>query len=362
MPYEAYFRAASEGLIIVDGRGFVVEANPRASQLFGYADGADLVGQPIEVLIPQRLVEEHLKHRRRYEMAPHSRPMGVGLNLVAQKKDGTEFPVEISLTYAIGTKRGDVIVAAITDISERLALEREARRAETLTSLGVAAAGIAHDLNNPLGVILSRIELLTATAGESLSPKTVGEDLDVIHRQASRASRIVSGFLELSRHGRKLGAAVNLNDVVDRALLLMREEMRKRGVLVRSHLDLGLPAMRGDAVALERVIINLLSNARDAMADGGVVTIETARPDDSPDWLRLSVADDGPGIPAKALDKIFNLLYTSKPGGTGLGLWLSRRIIQEHKGKIKVRSEMGKGANFILTFPALVDGANGGSH
>lgn len=360
MPYEAYFRAASEGLIIVDGRGLVVEANPKASQLFGYMDGDALAGQPIEALIPQRLVEGHLKHRRHYETAPHSRPMGAGLNLVAQRKDGTEFPVEVSLTYAPGTRRGDVIIAAITDITERLALEREARRAETLTSLGVAAAGIAHDLNNPLSVILSRVELLTAT-GDALSPKTIGRDLDAIHRQAFRASRIVSGFLEISRRGTKLGAAVNLNDVVDRALLLMREEMRKRGILVRLHLDVDVPAIQGDAVALERVIINLLSNARDAMVDGGVVTIETSRLDDPPDWLRLSVADDGPGIPPEALDKIFDLLYTSKPGGTGLGLWLSRRIIQEHRGKIKVRSQMGKGTNFILTFPALVDGANGGS-
>jgi PAS domain S-box-containing protein len=356
MAYEAYFRAASDGLIIVDGRGLIVEANPRALQLFAYS-AEDLVGRDIEVLIPERLREQHRQHREGYLAAPHSRPMGVGINLIGRRKDGTEFPIEVSLTHAPGTERGDVTVAAVTDITERMTLEREARRAETLSSLSAAAAGIAHDLNNPLSVILSRIELLTATAGETFSATTIAGDLEVIHRQASRASQIVSGFLELSSHSSKLGAPVNLNDVVDKALLLMRDEMRKGGIKINPLLDAELPEISGNAVALERVLINLLSNARDAMSHGGEVTIKTAR-DEQPGWLRLSVADDGPGIDPLALGKIFDLLYTSKPKGTGLGLWLSRRIVQEHRGKIDVRSELGKGATFTINFPVAKDGSN----
>jgi PAS domain S-box-containing protein len=360
MPYEAYFRGASQGLVVLDDHGLILEANPKASQLFGYT-GGELVGQSIELLIPQRLREEYRKRREGYLRVLHTRSMSMsfGVDVVGRRKDGSEFPVEVSLTYAPGTRHGDVIVVAVTDVTERLALEREARRSETLTSLGTVAAGIAHDLNNPLSVILSRSELLMAMSVEALSSETVSEDLDVIHRQAHRASSIVSGFLELSRHGSNLSAVVSLNDVVDKALLLMRDEMRKKGIEVSSRLDRELPAMYGDAVALERVLINLLSNARDAMVDGGVVRIETARMEERPGWLRLTVADNGPGIRPDALEKIFDLLYTSKPGGTGLGLWLSRRIAQEHKGRIQVQSELGEGATFTLTFPAIDDDAKG---
>ncbi len=351
MPYEQYFRAASESLIIVDREGLIIEANPKTWQMFGYAKG-ELIGQPIEALIPERLREQHLRQRRAYMKAAHSRPMGIGMNLAARRKDGSEFPVEVSLTYAPGTSRGDLVVAAVIDITERLGLEREARRAETLSSLGSAAAGIAHDLNNPLSVVLSRAELLMASPQEALTPETLHEDLDVIHRQAQRASRIVSGFLELSRHGPKLSGQVNLNELVDRALLLMGDLLRKGGIAVALALKDDLPGVNGDAVALERVLINLLSNARDAMPTGGALRIESALAQERPGWLRLSVADNGPGIPPDAIGKIFDLLYTTKAGGTGLGLWLSRRIIDEHKGKIEVQSEVGKGSTFTLCLPA----------
>jgi PAS domain S-box-containing protein len=355
MPYEAYFRAASESLIIVDGNGCIVEANPKTWQIFGYAKG-ELVGQPIEVLVPERLREQHRKHREAFLVSPRSRPMGIGMSLAARRKDGTEFPVEVSLTYAPGTKRGDLIVASVIDITERLALERDARRAETLTSLGSAAAGIAHDLNNPLSVVLSRAELLLGTPEDALSPQMLREDLEVIHRQAERASRIVSEFLELSRHGPKATAPLQLSDLVDKALLLMGEQMRKAGIAVNVALQSGLPPVMGDAVSLERVLINLLSNACDAMPRGGEVRIASAR-DSRPGWLRLSVADNGPGIQPHALDRIFDLLYTTKAGGSGLGLWLSRRIVQEHKGKIEVQSEPGKGAVFSLLLPGVENAA-----
>lgn len=350
MPYEGYFKAAGEGLILVDSQSLIIEANPKAYSLFGYAEG-ELVGQPIEVLIPERLREQHRNHRASYMLAPRSRPMGIGMPLAGRRKDGSEFPVEISLTYDAGTPTGDLVVAAIIDITERLALEERARHAETMISLGTVAAGIAHDLNNPLSVILSRVELLLGSPAETLTAETVRGDLSVIQRQGRRASELVSGFLELSRHGPKHAAPINLNDLVERALLLMGEQMHKSSIDVVLALEGELPAVRGDGVALERVLVNLLGNARDAMSTGGAVRIETARMREDPGWLRVSVGDNGPGIQPDALARIFDLLYTTKPGGTGLGLWLSRRIVQEHGGKIEVWSELGKGTTFTLALP-----------
>jgi protein-histidine pros-kinase len=153
MPYAEYFQAASEGLIVVDRSGRIIEANPKAQELFG-SEADELIDQPVELLLPERIRELHGKHRAAFFTAPRNRPMGVGLNLVGRHKDGREVPVEVSLTYARGTTRGDLVVASVIDISQRLALEHEARRVETVASLGTIAAGIAHDLNNPLQIIL----------------------------------------------------------------------------------------------------------------------------------------------------------------------------------------------------------------
>lgn len=347
MPYKKYFEAASEGLIIVSRDGRILEANPKTEELFGYRQ-AELEGQPVELLLPARLRELHQRDREGYFAAPRSRSMGIGLNLLARRKDGTEFPVEVSLTYASATERGDVVVAAIIDISERLTLERSARTTETVASLGTFAAGIAHDLNNPLQIVLSRGEMLLS--GPDLEPE-VREDLSVLHRHAQRAARIVEEFLQLSKQRMKTVKLVDLNILVERALLLTREQLRKDGVQIDLRLDRNLPPVMADATALERVLINLLTNAHDAMPDGGAVKIESGLLSERRGWLYLTVADNGAGIRPEHIGRIFELLFTTKPEGTGFGLWLSRRIVREHNGRIEVQSEPGKGTVFKLTLP-----------
>lgn len=179
MPYKEYFEAASEGLIVVDRRGFILEVNHQVQLLFGYSS-EELSGQRIEMLVPTALRERHRQHVEGYSATPRTRAIGIGLNLAGQRKDGSEFPIEIGLTYAKGTSRGNLVVAAVTDISERLALESEARRAETPISLGIFAAGIAHDLNNLLQVIRSRSELVLE-APASTPASDLNEDLAIIN-------------------------------------------------------------------------------------------------------------------------------------------------------------------------------------
>lgn len=349
MPYEEYFKVSSESLIIADRSGHIVEANRKTEELFGYSID-ELIGQPVEMLLPDKLHVAHRKHVQDFFAAPRTRAMGLGLSLVGRRKDGSEFPVEVSLAFARGTPRGDLVVAAVTDITQRLALEVEARRAETITSLGAIAAGIAHDLNNPLQVIRSRAELLLES-DTGFSDET-REDIEAIHRQAQRAGKIVEEFLELSRQRVKTLGPLNLNQLVERALLLVGDQIRKAGISIETQLDERLPAIVGDSTALERVLINLLSNARDAMPQGGSVTISSGALSEREGWLHLSVTDTGPGIEAEKLPKIFDLLYTTKTGGTGLGLWLSRRILQEHNGKLEVASEIGTGSKFTMRLPA----------
>ncbi len=348
MPYSEYFKAAVEGLIIADRRGRILEVNGKAEELFGY-DQKELAGQTVEILLPHHLRAIHHEHRESYLAAPRNRAMGSGLNLSGRRKDGTDFPVEVSLTYARGTERGDLIVAAVTDISERLALESEARRAETVASLGTVAAGIAHDLNNPLQTIRSRAELLLESL-DSLTMAEMRDDLEAIHRQAQRAGRIVEEFLALSRRREKSQEPVNLNQLIERVSMLIGDQLRKVGITLRTDPGTDLPDVIGDGTALERVLVNLVTNARDALPKGGVIKLTSGRPYE-PQWVYLSVMDTGAGIAPETLSKVFDLLYTTKAEGTGLGLWLSRRIVQEHGGKLEVQSELGHGTTFTIKLP-----------
>lgn len=150
---------------------------------------------------------------------------------------------------------------------------------------------------------------------------------------------------------------MDLNRVVEETLLLVEKQMSKEGIRVGARLDRALPPLLGDANALQQVVLNLLTNAREAMAAGGQIRVETGPAPGRAGWVRLTVADTGRGISAEELPKIFDPFYTTKAEGTGLGLSVSYGIVKDHHGTVDVRSEPGKGTTFVLTFPALPGGA-----
>jgi PAS domain S-box-containing protein len=353
MPYEEYFKAAGESLIVADRVGTIIEVNPKTNEVFGYKR-AELVGQPVEILLPTRFQAAHRGHVAAYFDIPRTREMGLGLNLVGRRKDGSEFPVEVSLTYAPNTARGDVVVAAVVDITQRLAMDREARRAEALTSLGTMAAGIAHDLNNPLQIISSRVDLMLQSISE-MNSSELEEDLAVIRRHARRATRIVDEFLRVFRQEEKRMVPLDLNQVVHGMLLLVRVPLQDAQIEVESNLASNLPLVLGDPTAIERILINLVTNATDAMPNGGTLKIETGGGDLRPGWVHIRITDTGKGIDADSLKKIFDLAYTTKGEGSGLGLWLCKRVVHEHNGRIDVHSEIGKGTSFTIAIPPAED-------
>ncbi len=350
---KAYFQSAQWGIVSVRETGEIRAVNPKACEMFGYSD-SEMIGQSIEMLIPERMRIRHVAHRANYAAEPRNRPMGIGMDLIGRRKDGAEFPIEVSLNQ-LHVSGEPVVSAFISDITERLKLEREARRGETLTALGAVAAGVAHELNNPLAVVSSRVELMLQAGAKELSPQ-MREDLEVVHRNARRASRIASELLNSARQRRPERRPVNLAELVDETLLLFREQMRRDGISVTTAFPAGLAPVLGDRSALAQVLINLLTNARDAIAkNGGAVRITGSAPTDRPDFARLRIEDSGPGIPAEARERIFDVFFTTKANGTGLGLWLCRRIVLEHQGNIEVESEPGRGAAFTITLPAAGD-------
>lgn len=234
--------------------------------------------------------------------------------------------------------------------TERRALAQAARRSEKLAALGTLAAGLAHELNNPIGIMSSRIEVMLLEGAELRGE--VREDLKVLHRQTQRVARITQGLLSFARHSSGARAPVDLNHVVRETLLLVESQIAKAGVRLSVDLAPELPAVLGDADTLQQVVLNLVTNARDALAGSGDIGILTRLR--APDVIELVVADTGPGIAPEDLTRLFDPFFTTKPAGTGLGLSITDGIVHEHSGTIDVESSPGRGTRFIVTFPALV--------
>jgi PAS domain S-box-containing protein len=343
----AFFESAAEGIVVVDAGGRIVRINARALELFGH-DAAELVGRSIENLLPERFHETHAVHRGEYLAAPRTRAMGLGLDLFGRRKDGTEFPIEVSLS-PMKTAAGGLAMALVTDISERRRLEQAARQQERLTALATLAAGIAHEINNPIGIISTRVELMLQDATLRPLPPDVLDDLEVLHRNIERVVKIAKGLLSFARQAPEPPGPVDVDRVIDETLVLMGRQLGKDGVHVSLKLDTMLGPIWGSASALQQVLTNLLLNARDAMPGGGEVRIETAP--ERAGWLRLTVADTGNGMGPEQLRKVWEPFYTTKASGTGLGLSVSHRIIQEHGGTVDVQSEPGRGTTFVIVLP-----------
>jgi PAS domain S-box-containing protein len=344
----ALLESVSESIVVADAAGRIVLINARTETMFGYAR-AELIGQPVELLVPIPLRERHVAHRATYMTAPRVRSMGQGLDLAGLKKDGTEFPVEVSLSF-VETDEGIRAIAFVTDISERVAFQRAARQADKLAALGTLSAGIAHEINNPIGIISSRVEVMMLEAEEAGLPAEARKDLEVILRHARRVATITQGLLSFARQSSGSRGPVNLSQVAEEIVQLVRKDMSRARVEVTTKLDAAVPSFLADANAIGQVVLNLLTNARSAMPEGGEITIETSHLAAARS-VRLAVRDTGAGIPPEILTKIFDPFFTTKSEGTGLGLSISHGIVHDHHGTLDVRSEVGKGSTFTLTFP-----------
>jgi signal transduction histidine kinase len=211
--------------------------------------------------------------------------------------------------------------------------------------------GLGHELNEPLSVLVSRIDLMRMEAEEQALPHLVVEDLAVLQRHVERLGRIVKVVLALAEPGRSERTPLDLNGVLRETLALAARPMAQCGIRVYPALDEALPAVVGDSVALGEVVMNLLLNARDAMPTGGAVCVETTRTDDRPPGVRLVIRDAGPGIPDAIRAALWEPFHTTKPGGTGLGLWITRAIVENHGGTIELGAQASEGTTWVIRLP-----------
>jgi len=363
--FRALLASTSQGIIGVDSAGTIQLVNSKAEALFGYARG-ELKGQPIEVLVPECVRTIHAEEVRAYCECPRPRPMGVGVELKGRRRDGSEFPVEISLNHVRAGGK-DMIISLISDISERTEMEEHLRQARKMEAVGELAGGLAHEFNNLLTVISGYTRLLLDRCqGDEVSSSS----LERISTAAERAATLTRQLLTFSRSQIIQPMWFGPNQRLSQMQGLLCHVL---GDDIELELALGddLGEFLADPQQFDQVILNLVQNARDAMPEGGLLTIETAavevgemdphpQPSASPGpHIKLILTDTGVGMTPEVQERIFEPFFTTKPQGqgTGFGLAAVYGIVRDSGGSISVSSKPNHGSRFQMILPRIWESA-----
>lgn len=367
--FKALFQYATIGILVVSSGGRIELSNPCADKLFGYAK-AELSGQPIELLVPEAFRHSHVQHREGYFEKPKARPMGYGLNLFARKKDGTQFPVEISLSH-YQLNQESLAVAFITDVTERrrfndeleakvkertLELTQSLEREKELNDMKSRFVAMAsHEFRTPLSAILSSL-----TLAESYT-KAEQEDKRQRHINRIRASvknltMILDEFLSLDKVEQgKVEIERESFDLYDFAEDLIEEV---NGMLKQDqHIHFAYSGLRDivqDKRILRNIMLNLLSNAIKYSGEQQTVDLDIDA-DSGGRMVTIKVRDEGIGIPEEEQKNLFNKFYRAKNAtniqGTGLGLTIVKQYVELLNGRIGFSSEPNQGTTFTIEFP-----------
>jgi two-component system, LuxR family, sensor kinase FixL len=354
--------AAPNAMIMVNQEGQITLANQQAEKTFGYPR-EELLGGPIEMLLPERVRSDHEGFRHDYLCDPQARPMGAGRELFGRRKDGSEVPVEIGLS-PIHTSKGPLVLASIVDITERKLAELEAARQRhdlahlaRVSTVGELSSSLAHELTHPITAILSNAQAAQRfLAQDDIDLDEVREILNDIVTQDQRAGEVIHGLRLLLKKGepQKHCDDVDLNEVIRDVVNLMRGDLINRNVTVDTDLAQNLPAVTGDRVQLQQVLLNLALNGCDAMADYKSSERRLLIASQCENGaVRVSVSDSGSGIPREKMEQVFERFFTTKKKGMGLGLSVCRTIINAHHGKIWATNNAGCGATFHFSLPIV---------
>jgi two-component system sensor kinase FixL len=357
--FAALMEAAVDAIVVIEADGTIVAFSRAAEAMFDYP-AAVMIGQPVNLLMPEPYRSEHASYVERYQRTGEARIMGVGRQIKARRKSGEIFPVWLSVGES-RTDAGQRFVGIIRDLTEqrraeieRHALEIRLAHVARLSLLGEMAAGIAHEINQPLTAITnySQAARNLLERGET-DKETLRTACAGIADQVERAGEVIRNLRKFVRMREIEKERLSLEQIIDGVMVLIQADASHAGIQVETHLVDGLPAILGNAVQLQQVLLNLTRNAVDAMR-GTVgrprqMEIRTARA--GPGLLEIRVSDRGPGISSRLEEAIFNPFFTTKKEGLGVGLAISRSIVEAHGGTLGFENRTGGGTCFVVTLP-----------
>lgn len=355
----AVLDTAVDGIITIDEHGVIESVNAATERIFGYT-AAELEGRNVKLLMPAPDRDRHDDYLARYRSSGVAKIIGIGREVEGLRKDGTRFPADLAVSeFSVGGRR--LFTGMVRDISDRHMAEEEARRrreelahAARLSTIGELSSGIAHEINQPLTAIVSFAEAcLRMLRGGKSDSKMLEDALEQIAAQGQRAGHITRQLRRLGRKGAREEADVDINGVVRDLLTLVRGELDTEDITLHLMLDESLPPVQCNRIQIEQVVLNLMRNAMDVLEqdDAGAreLTIRTHAGTDGE--IVLELEDSGGGFGDTGPERIFETFFTSKPDGLGMGLSISRTIIQDHGGRLWA-SEGADGAIFHVAIPA----------
>jgi two-component system sensor kinase FixL len=373
---QAIMDAAVDGIVLIDQRGVLTAFNRSAERLFGY-EAAEAVGRDVSILMPEPYRSRHSQYLERYLSTGVAHIIGIGREVEGMRRDGSVFPLHLSVGRIAGTGPAR-FVGILRDITgeqqARLKLQGERDRATAgasaeqearltqerlmqisrMATLGEMAAGMAHELNQPLSAITTYAQAcqrLISGSNPDLEESRLA--LKEIAQEALRAGDIIRRLRSVVSRQENARTAVDLNALIEDLMPLLQSDAHLHGIRIELKLAEVLSEVDGDVSQLQQMVLNLVRNSIDALASHGEqdrqITMRTAAPDSA--TAELSVCDNGPGVPDAVASRLFIPFTTTKPGGTGLGLSISHTIARTHGGSVSYQPLKPHGACFFVRLP-----------
>lgn len=353
------FNTAVDGIIVINAKGQVLVFNKACETLFGFS-ATELIGENVSRIMPVEYARAHDHYVQNYLDTGQKKIIGIGREVQGQHKDGTIFPVELSVGEA-STPEGRQFIGILRDLRPRKQIEDRLKKAQAqllhmtrISALDEMGAAIAHELNQPLTAVLLYLQSVSrkASVDESIPPQIL-EVISKAVREAERASEIIQRMRQLVERKAPERTSINVAELVAACLEMAELGSGEGPSFLASEVEENLPPLMADPVQIRQILINLIRNSREAIADQAdkKVTLSVRL---GSDGLEFRVQDNGPGVPDEVAEVLFRAFSGGKHKGVGLGLAISRSIAQNHGGDLRLEpTESGHGASFLLTLPVM---------
>lgn len=360
--FENVIQSSTSPIVAANRKGKILVMNPAAEDLFGYSAQEYRANMSVEDVYPPGMAREVMQKLRDDAIGGKGKLPLTKISILNSK--GEQIPTEMTAAILYENNQEIASMGIYNDIREKMAVRKKLKetqaqlaQSEKMASMGQLAAGVAHEINNPLGGILLYANLLL----ESLDgPNPMREDLEYVIEDANRCKDIVKNLLAYSRQTSPTNKIIQFNDVVDQGLALMRDPKLFNNIIIEKEFSDQMMLVNSDQKHLSQVVINLVMNAVAAMENGGTLTLRTYR-DKPAKKVYLDVADTGCGIPEENVPKVFDPFFSTKEQGKGTGLGLSTAygIVKENGGNVSVKDTSSEGSTFLLELPLYVPSDGG---